>query len=145
MTRGGGAGHNMNALPTYPLRWQGPPQPLRRGHASWRGHAQKRSCPFGQLLAKRALPRRGGGDNEIRTRGLYVANVALYQLSHIPDCVLIIYHSPSKRQAFLTDFCQSFLSHTGNSVSTSQSYPYFFASFHSMRRSITSTRPHFRP
>ena len=26
----------------------------------------------------------GGGDNEIRTRGLYVANVPLYQLSHIP-------------------------------------------------------------
>ena len=25
-----------------------------------------------------------GGDNEIRTRGLYVANVPLYQLSHIP-------------------------------------------------------------
>ena len=30
-----------------------------------------------------------GGDNEIRTRGLLVANEALYQLSHIPKAFLL--------------------------------------------------------
>ena len=48
----------------------------------------------------KAVPYRGG-DNEIRTRGLYVANVPLYQLSHIPvGCTMIIAYRLKKASVF---------------------------------------------
>ena len=41
-----------------------------------------------------------GGDNEIRTRGLLVANEALYQLSHIPKAL--------DNYTFFFGVCQTF-------------------------------------
>ena len=46
------------------------------------------ATPFTQMKRNRGsttVPY--GGDNEIRTRGLLVANEALYQLSHIPKAL----------------------------------------------------------
>ena len=45
-----------------------------------------------------------GGAKRIRTAGLLVANEALYQLSHNPKSILIIYHS----LAFVNDFFNLF-------------------------------------
>ena len=72
------------------------PQPSHTNYtANTRANTWECTIPSGSLSPPRkstakAVPY-GGGDNEIRTRGLYVANVPLYQLSHIPiNCTLII-------------------------------------------------------
>ena len=45
-----------------------------------------------------------GGDNEIRTRGLYVANVPLYQLSYIPISIKIIAYFLKNASIFMLIF-----------------------------------------
>lgn len=61
------------------------------------------ALPIRQSRAKGALRRRGG-DNGIRTHGLYVANVPLYQLSHIPEHDMIIPASSKKCKRFFLRF-----------------------------------------